>query len=550
MKLVIVLSVVVVALAAPEGYHYDRPEVSSTLYFPSFPSYAPEIDDCVEPEAHGNVEYQHQLPILSQVQQTSHVYQAPVVQPLKTQVTYEKQQVLQVQHQPQVVDAGSWKAQEQQASVWGSSGSGHQQEQQIASWGSSGSGHQQEQQISSWGSSGSGHQQEQQASLWGSSSAQQSLGSASWSSGEKKQASVWVKPQHTVEEVFKHVYVHIPPEDKEEYESPRVIQPVSHKQKHYKIIFIKAPSPPAPKSVVVPPQPSNEEKTIVYVLHQKPEHQQEVIVQKPEPTKQNKPEVFFIKYKNRKEEQKQVKYVAPVVATKSVKVVDSGSIGYSSGSAGSKYSFESSTLAPASYSTTGSKNTGASYSYVSSTPAPAIYSSPQTVQYVETGSNGYSGSSSSGSSSGSEGYQYSNLGNTGSSYSSFTNGAGAGYESYVDLGNSGYSSYSNGGSLGIINADSHSDYQFVPSTTLAPVVKVTTPAVSYVSSTQHSVVGSTQGDISVKNPGLSGYSSRTSGSHSQASSTTAAPAKKVCRRCASTTSSTLNVQDAYVSSVY
>ncbi|EAT33941.1 AAEL013792-PA, partial [Aedes aegypti] len=133
-------------------------------------------------------------------------------------------------------------------------------------------------------------------------SASQSSGSSVFGSGSQAQSSYYVQPQRAIEEVYKHVYVHVPPEDKEEYEAPRVIQPVSHKQKHYKIIFIKAPSPPAPKSVVVPPQPSSEEKTIVYVLHQKPEHQQEVIVQKPEPAKQNKPEVYFIKYKNRKEE--------------------------------------------------------------------------------------------------------------------------------------------------------------------------------------------------------------------------------------------------------
>ncbi|KXJ76588.1 hypothetical protein RP20_CCG009344 [Aedes albopictus] len=517
MRLVIVLSVVVAALAAPEGYHYDPPAVSSTLYFPSVPSYVPEVEDCVEPEAHGQVQFHHELPSYSHVQQPSHVYQAPVkttvIQPLKTQVTYEKQQVQS--YQQQQASSGSWKEQQQQ----------------------------------SWGWAGQG-----------SLSSSQSSGSAVFGSGSHSQSSYYVQPQRAVEEVYKHVYVHVPPEDKEEYEAPRVIQPVSHKQKHYKIIFIKAPSPPAPKSVVVPPQASSEEKTIVYVLHQKPEHQQEVIVQKPEPAKQNKPEVFFIKYKNRKEEHKQVKYVAPVVAStssaKSVKVVDTGSAGYSSGSSGysagssgSSYSYVSSTSAPVSYSTASSKNTAASYSYVSSTPAP-------TVEYSGLGDigTGYSYVSSTSAPAveyvGSSG---SSLGSTGSSYSSFTNGAGAGYESYVDLGNSGYSSFSSGASLGVINVGSSHDYQFVPSTTLAPVVKVTSPVASYVSSTPHSVVSSTigsVGDVSVKNPGLSGYSSRTSGSHGHVSTTTVAPVKKTCRRCASTTSSSLKVQDAYVSNVY
>ncbi|XP_062554910.1 uncharacterized protein LOC134220007 [Armigeres subalbatus] len=482
MILVIVLSAVVAVIAAPEGYHYDPPSISSTLYFPSVPSYTPEVDDC-EPEAHGQVLLKQELPTYSQVTQTSNVFQVPVkstiVQPLRTQVTYEKQQA----------SSGLWNSKEQQ----------------------------------SWGWAGQG-----------SLSNSYSSGSAVFGSGSQAQNTVYVQPQPAVEEVYKHVYVHVPPEDKEEYVAPRVIQPVSHKQKHYKIIFIKAPTPPAPKSVVVPPQPSSEEKTIVYVLHQKPEQQQEVIVQKPEPAKQNKPEVYFIKYKNRKEELKQVKYVAPIVAqtssAKSVKIVDSGFSGYSSGNSESGYSYVSSTSAPISYNTASAKDTGASYSYVSSTPAPA-------VEYVE----------SSGSSGGNE-YQYTSAGNTGSSYSSFTNGAGAGYESYVDLGNSGYSSFSSGSSLGVINVGSNQDYQFVPSTTVAPLVKITNPVASYVSTTPQSIISSTLGsvgEVSVKNSGLSGYSNL-----GQVSTTTVAPVKKVCRRCSSTTSSSLKVQDAYVSNVY
>lgn len=68
-------------------------------------------------------------------------------------------------------------------------------------------------------------------------------------------------------------------------------------QKHYKIIFIKAPSPPAYQAPIIPVAPQNEEKTLVYVLVKKPEEQQEIIIPQAAPTQPSKPEVYFIKYK-------------------------------------------------------------------------------------------------------------------------------------------------------------------------------------------------------------------------------------------------------------
>ncbi|XP_050071719.1 uncharacterized protein LOC126559592 [Anopheles maculipalpis] len=100
--------------------------------------------------------------------------------------------------------------------------------------------------------------------------------------------------------VQKHIYVHVPPPEKEEVHYPRV-SPVQPAQKHYKIIFIKAPSPPAPKAPIIPVQPQNEEKTLVYVLHKKPEEPQDIVIPTPPPTKPSKPEVYFIKYKTQKE---------------------------------------------------------------------------------------------------------------------------------------------------------------------------------------------------------------------------------------------------------
>lgn len=68
-------------------------------------------------------------------------------------------------------------------------------------------------------------------------------------------------------------------------------------QKHYKIVFIKAPSPPTPAPPVIPPLQQNEEKTLVYVLVKKQEEPEEIIIPTPAATPPSKPEVYFIRYK-------------------------------------------------------------------------------------------------------------------------------------------------------------------------------------------------------------------------------------------------------------
>ncbi|KAM7360721.1 tweedleC [Cochliomyia hominivorax] len=105
-------------------------------------------------------------------------------------------------------------------------------------------------------------------------------------------------------QVHKHIYVHVPPKDFEEEDAvqPRVTHEGGPKQKHYKIVFIKAPSAPAMRPAIVPPAPQNEEKTLIYVLHKKPEAQPDIVIPTPAPTKPSKPEVYFIKYKTKKEE--------------------------------------------------------------------------------------------------------------------------------------------------------------------------------------------------------------------------------------------------------
>ncbi|XP_049819358.1 titin [Aethina tumida] len=101
-------------------------------------------------------------------------------------------------------------------------------------------------------------------------------------------------------QVHKHVYVHVAPEEPEEQRQRQQL-PIGPPQKHYKIIFIKAPSPPTYSAPIIPVQPQNEEKTLVYVLVKKPEDPQEVVIPTVAPTKPSKPEVYFIKYKTQKE---------------------------------------------------------------------------------------------------------------------------------------------------------------------------------------------------------------------------------------------------------
>ncbi|XP_070491107.1 basic salivary proline-rich protein 2-like [Chironomus tepperi] len=99
--------------------------------------------------------------------------------------------------------------------------------------------------------------------------------------------------------VHKHVYVHIPPPEPDytnpEYPIKNPVQPV---QKHYRIIFIKAPTQASPTIPPLPPiQSSSEEKTIVYVLVKKPDDLPEIILPTPATTPPTKPEVYFIRYK-------------------------------------------------------------------------------------------------------------------------------------------------------------------------------------------------------------------------------------------------------------
>lgn len=81
--------------------------------------------------------------------------------------------------------------------------------------------------------------------------------------------------------------------------------PVINHKKHYKIIFIKAPSQPTVSRKLIQQQIQavNEEKTLVYVLFKKPDtvHEVRQLVHAAPEVKPQKPEVFFIKYRTEKE---------------------------------------------------------------------------------------------------------------------------------------------------------------------------------------------------------------------------------------------------------
>ena len=96
--------------------------------------------------------------------------------------------------------------------------------------------------------------------------------------------------------IHKHVYVHVPPPEPE-YTTPRRPFETLPVQKHYRIIFIKAPTQTAPTLPPLPAAVENEEKTIVYVLVKRPDDLRDIVLPTPPSTVPSKPEVYFIRYK-------------------------------------------------------------------------------------------------------------------------------------------------------------------------------------------------------------------------------------------------------------
>lgn len=110
-------------------------------------------------------------------------------------------------------------------------------------------------------------------------------------------------PPQQARVIQKHVYVHVPPPEAPEYKAPKHVPQPQPAQKHYKIVFIKAPTPPTPTAPQLPPLPQqDEEKTLIYVLVKKPEEAPDIVLPTQAPTQPSKPEVYFIRYKTQKEQ--------------------------------------------------------------------------------------------------------------------------------------------------------------------------------------------------------------------------------------------------------
>lgn len=103
--------------------------------------------------------------------------------------------------------------------------------------------------------------------------------------------------------IFKHVYAFAAPEEPAARALVRVEAPAT-KRKHYKLVFIKAPSQQTvvDSDITLPAQ--EEEKTLIYVLSKDGKQAQpEVRIKQAQASKHAKPEVFFLKYKNEAEAQ-------------------------------------------------------------------------------------------------------------------------------------------------------------------------------------------------------------------------------------------------------
>ena len=92
----------------------------------------------------------------------------------------------------------------------------------------------------------------------------------------------------TLGEPDKTIYVRLPQGNKGHRTQPKSAGPP---QKHYRIVIIRSPTP-APVQPVIPPR--TEQKTIIYVLHQKPKVAQTEVLETP--VVKHPPQVLFVGY--------------------------------------------------------------------------------------------------------------------------------------------------------------------------------------------------------------------------------------------------------------
>ncbi|XP_055384170.1 uncharacterized protein LOC129613884 [Condylostylus longicornis] len=100
--------------------------------------------------------------------------------------------------------------------------------------------------------------------------------------------------------VTKQFFIHSAPEEQDEIGGDKVVN-LGPVRKHYRVVFIKAPHQNIQGGKVKFLAPSNEEKTVIYVLSKKTDLADiaaDVQQAQSEPTK---PEVHFIKYKTQEE---------------------------------------------------------------------------------------------------------------------------------------------------------------------------------------------------------------------------------------------------------
>ncbi|EDV47750.1 uncharacterized protein LOC6552072 [Drosophila erecta] len=110
------------------------------------------------------------------------------------------------------------------------------------------------------------------------------------------------QPQLQQQLVSKDIYVHVPPAEEPEDRYPQPVLPPAPPRKHYRIVFIKAPTSSVPKAALRIQQAPVEEKTIIYVLTKKPDPLDlQTAIEEIAPKQPSKPEVFFIKYKTQEE---------------------------------------------------------------------------------------------------------------------------------------------------------------------------------------------------------------------------------------------------------
>uniref|UniRef100_A0A182XXU7 DM5 domain-containing protein n=1 Tax=Anopheles stephensi TaxID=30069 RepID=A0A182XXU7_ANOST len=137
-------------------------------------------------------------------------------------------------------------------------------------------------------------------SFSGASSGSSSFASGSSfgsSSGASSSAAAQTNVRYAAPVIQKHFYYHVAPEEPKAAAeaSTLTITP----RKHYKVIFIKAPSVSANAGAAAQAASRTEEKTIVYVLVNKPAQAKAGSVADASSFSSGKPEVYFVKYQGK-----------------------------------------------------------------------------------------------------------------------------------------------------------------------------------------------------------------------------------------------------------